>query len=96
MAIPVVGRLTFADYQRIFVTFLILLLEFFLRAIIYLIPVSFLDWARFRVIGYSLSFCILLTCFLLPGSSRGSSEGSVTRISKRIGVLLLDYDTLWT
>lgn len=49
MPIPVVGRLTFRDYERIALTIFILGFETILRFVVFVVPVSLLDWLRFRV-----------------------------------------------
>lgn len=49
---PFLGRLSLADYRRILLTFLILAGETVLRAFVYLLPVSLLDWLRYHMITY--------------------------------------------
>jgi hypothetical protein len=47
-SVPILSRLGLRDYERIFVTLLILALEGLLRMIMYIFPVSLFDWMRFK------------------------------------------------
>lgn len=53
MALPIFGRLSFADWQRIAFTFLILALEQVLRVVVFVIPVSVIDWTRYHLVTYT-------------------------------------------
>lgn len=52
MAIPIISRLSCRDYVRILMTLLILAAEGILRGVLFVLPVSLLDWIRCRVSKY--------------------------------------------
>ncbi len=47
--IPILSRLSWADYRRLGLAVVILTVEGILRFVAYLFPVSWLDFVRFRV-----------------------------------------------
>lgn len=53
MAIPILGRLSWYDYKRLFLATAILILECTLRFVAWIVPVSVLDFLRYRVFRYA-------------------------------------------
>lgn len=93
MALPIFGRLSFADWQRIAITFLILALEQVLRVIVWVIPVSVIDWTRYHLVTYLISIVLLfipVETYILA-----FSEDTVMRISRMTGTSLSVPGTLW-
>jgi hypothetical protein len=53
--VPILGRLSLADYQRLILTGLIMLSEALVRFILFIVPApfsAFVDWWRFKVVGW--------------------------------------------
>lgn len=50
MWVPILSRLRWEDYKRLLLAVLILMAESMLRLVAWLVPVSLLDYLRFRML----------------------------------------------
>lgn len=68
MAVPILGRLTWHDYKRLPLAVAILILECCLRFVAWIIPVSALDFLRYRIFRYIIGRSCLGRIMLTPNS----------------------------